>query len=150
LHFYTPFLSLSAALNIMATGLIAFQLLRQRRRMLALGVPSPEMNVYTSVSAMLIESAAFYTIATVVYIPFRVLGSAVFVPLSSIEAAASILSPALIQLRVARGVMYGRATTTQTDHSTHGAPIQFATMDTSHPNNLQASSAWSDKAGSVI
>jgi hypothetical protein len=152
LHFYTPFLSLSAALNIMATGLIAFHLLRQRHRMHAVGVSSsPGPDLYTSVSAMLIESAAFYTITTVVYIPFRVLESDVALPLSALMGAASILSPALIQLRVSRGVMYGRATTTQTtDHSTYGAPIRFATMGTSHPDTLQSSVAWSDKAGSII
>jgi hypothetical protein len=63
LHLVVPWVTLSVSLNVVVTSMICFRLLRMRALMRE--VLSPEMSrMYTSIAAMLIESAA----------PFSVLG----------------------------------------------------------------------------
>ena len=60
-HLIMPWVSLSVGLNIIVTSMICFRLLRMRA--LIKDALSPEMTrVYTSIAAILIESAAPFTI----------------------------------------------------------------------------------------
>jgi hypothetical protein len=61
IHLVVPWVSLSVGLNVIVTSMICFRLLRMRAFMRE--VLSPEMSsMYTSVAAMLIESAAPFSI----------------------------------------------------------------------------------------
>jgi hypothetical protein len=151
LNFGFPFLSLSAGVNVICTGMIAFRLLRQRQRMRAVGLHSAGSDEYTSVTGILVESATFYTIATVIYMPFRALMLIPLIPISSIQGAASILCPALIQLRVARGVMYGKSASTDSDSA--GGEMRFASVHVAS-TLVKSGTSWSvkdkDSASQVI
>jgi hypothetical protein len=104
----TAFWSLSVSLNVLTTLLVAAKLLAHRRQMLALGVHGVHDSVreYTSVVGILAESAALYAVLGCIYIGLFVHNVPVGDPFSSLFAAASYLCPALIQLRVARGIAY--------------------------------------------
>ena len=61
IHLVVPWISLSVGLNVIVTSMICFRLLRMRARMRE--ILSPEMSsMYTSIAAMLIESAAPFSI----------------------------------------------------------------------------------------
>lgn len=142
LNFGLPSLGLSAAMNILATGLIVFKLARQRYRLRAVGLTS-EVDEYTSVTGILMESAFFYTLAAVVYIPFRVLGVPLYIPFSSIQGTASMLCPALIQLRVCQGIMYGRRTHVEDISQSSGGQMRFARSDVTH-TVASTNTRWSE------
>jgi hypothetical protein len=56
-----PWISLSVSLNIIITSMICFRLLRMRASLREMH--SPEMsNMYTGIAAMLVESAAVFSI----------------------------------------------------------------------------------------
>ena len=67
ISFATPYWSLSIALNIILTSLIVGKILWMRRSV-TMGLGSQHSKQYTSVVAMLIESAALYSITGIVYI----------------------------------------------------------------------------------
>jgi hypothetical protein len=61
IHLVVPWVSLSVGLNVIVTSMICFRLLRMRT--LVREVLSPEMSdTYTSIAAMLVESAAPFSI----------------------------------------------------------------------------------------
>ena len=57
---------LTVSTNIMVTGLISFQLL-QARRSLSIALPSADLKHYTSVVAIIIDSAAPLTVSGIIY-----------------------------------------------------------------------------------
>jgi len=67
ISFATPYWSLSIALNIILTSLIVSKILWMRRSV-SQSLGSQHSKQYTSIVAMLIESAAMYSIAGLVYI----------------------------------------------------------------------------------
>jgi hypothetical protein len=95
---------LSIAVNLIASGLIAGRLLMFRRELTALGV-SPS-GLYTSLSAIFVESALLYTLCGALYLPFAEADSALVDPFAMLVRSLSFLGPALIQLRIADGTAY--------------------------------------------
>jgi hypothetical protein len=65
----TAWLSTTAALQVLTTGMIAFKLLSHRRTLIKSGASHVDGTQYTSLAGLLSESALIYTAASVAYIP---------------------------------------------------------------------------------
>jgi hypothetical protein len=105
--------------------MVVFRLLCQQQQMQTLSIPLAQSKLYTSLAGIFLELAMFFTIATVLYMPFQTLQLQPFPELSAIQAVLSFLSPALIQMQVARGVIYGKVN--ETDDLSQGTELCFAT-----------------------
>jgi hypothetical protein len=108
-HLLIAFACLSISLNILATAFITTKLLRQRRYISAAGISSlgsASNSSYAFVSAVLVESAAIYTIFGIIYLPFQALGSPLQDPFSILFRMMSFIGPALIQHRLAQNSAY--------------------------------------------
>jgi hypothetical protein len=62
LQYGMPWVSLSVGLNIIVTSMICFRILRMRALLRQVNCPATLSKMYTNVAAMLIESAAPFTI----------------------------------------------------------------------------------------
>jgi len=109
LAIFTPFWAISIILNVSLTGLITARLLYLRstvRKVLGIA----HSNMYTSISALLIESAALYTVFALAYVITFALKNAAQNIVIPILTLLSSIAPMLITYRVANG----RAWTSQT------------------------------------
>jgi len=108
-RFGIAYWSLSVSLNIILTLTIAGRLLRVRK-MIKDSLGDEHSRSYTSVTAMLVESAALYSIWGLVFIISYARNSAfqnlVLPPLGQVQG----IAPLLIILRVARGHAWSRET----------------------------------------
>lgn len=114
-RFSAPFIALSISLNLTATALISLRLLYTRHQARQAGL-TEHSGTYTSLVGVLIESAAIYTGAGVLFLPFLVdvkLAALSQAP-STVFIVAAFIAPALIQLRIAKGTAYSRSRTVQT------------------------------------
>lgn len=106
-NFAIPYWSISASLNILVTSMIVLRLLAIRSRTRA-ALSRYHARTYTSVAAMLIESAALYSCTALLFIITYARDSniqnLVLPPLGQIQA----ISPLLIMWRVARGQAISR------------------------------------------
>jgi len=94
--------SLTVSLNVIVTSMICLRLLQARAR--TLGVLSPEMSrTYTSVVAVLIESAAPFTVIGISLVVVTAKSSPLTYAFSDIWSLFCSLSPQMIILRVAMG-----------------------------------------------
>jgi len=101
-HLIMPWVSLSVGLNIIVTSMICFRLLRMRA--LIKGALSPEMSgVYTGIAAILIESAAPFTIIGIGVVVTQARNTSVALAFAYIWGAFCSLSPQMIILRVSMG-----------------------------------------------
>jgi len=101
-HFAMPFLGLSLALNIILTIAIVLRLLTFRNRIVS--IMGPEYGTrYTSISAMVIESAALYSVVSIVYIVLFGIGNAVAQVFAQSLIQLQIVATLLIVFRVAQG-----------------------------------------------
>ncbi|TFK39598.1 hypothetical protein BDQ12DRAFT_682076 [Crucibulum laeve] len=105
------FHSLSVALNVLVTALIAGRLLYHRRTISVLG--GEHTRQYLSLLAVFAESGAIYSITGLVYIPLYALHSNLIFVFAPLLEAASGIAPALILLRIALGVAVTRKTQRQ-------------------------------------
>jgi hypothetical protein len=103
LNAVTIFCGISVGFNVICTVLLAGKMFSQRRELRAVGMPASH---YTSISSILIESAALYTVTGVVYIILVSLDIPVEITFSAVFRVMAFLSPALIQLRMANGVAH--------------------------------------------
>lgn len=101
-NFGVPWVSLSVSLNVLVTTLICWRLLRMRsltRELLA-----PELSrTYTSIAAMLIESAAPFTVLGIGLVVTEAQGGPLAIAFSYVWGMFCSLSPQMIILRVAMG-----------------------------------------------
>jgi hypothetical protein len=141
-----PFWGLSIALNVIATGLIAFKLFQHRRFLVAAGVTSESR--LAPISAILIESAAFYSVAGLIFIPFQLIDSPYVTPVSMLFTSASFLSPALIQLRISQGVAYTRKDSRTTLANSSVGPLKFSSQASGTIVDFNPPS--SEKQGSLV
>lgn len=106
-NFAIPYWSISASLNILVTSMIVLRLLAIRSRTRA-ALSRYHARTYTSVAAMLVESAALYSITALLFIITYARNSniqnLVLPPLGQVQA----ISPLLIMWRVARGQAISR------------------------------------------
>lgn len=101
-NFGVPWVALSVSLNILVTTLICARLLRMRA--LTRGLLPPEMSrTYTSVAAMLIESAAPFSALGIGLVVTEAQGGTLAIAFSYVWGMFCSLSPQMIVLRVAMG-----------------------------------------------
>jgi len=122
-----PFFSLSLSLNIIVTSAIVIRLLIYRRR-ISLFMDSSHGRHYTSIAAMIVESASIFSVFSLLFlIPFAMnhpLNQIFFQALSVVQ----IIAMLLIVFRVAQGKGWNREAITQTVTSalTGNQPMHFA------------------------
>ncbi|KAJ7489354.1 hypothetical protein FB451DRAFT_1125682 [Mycena latifolia] len=133
--FGTAFWSTSVALNVIVTLLISIKLLRQHRRMSSLQVKRTDRS-YTDIVAILIESAALYSICGLIYIPLFAINTSLQYPFSALLASAAGIAPNLIIFRIAIGVDF-KSDSEQPDPSS----VTFAPISQPSETNPGYSSA---------
>ncbi|EJD43614.1 hypothetical protein AURDEDRAFT_152478 [Auricularia subglabra TFB-10046 SS5] len=99
--FGTSFWSISVFLNVLTTAMIAGRLLYHRRQMEMLG--RARHSQYISVIAVLVESAALYSLSGLVYIPLFALNLPQQYAFSALLCNVTLIAPNLIVLRMALG-----------------------------------------------
>ncbi|KAF7375126.1 hypothetical protein MSAN_00399000 [Mycena sanguinolenta] len=110
--FTTPWLALTIAFNVITTTMIAFRLFSVSRS-LRVALDKQRADVYTSVSAILIESATPFTLLGIAYLIVYVRGDPEALALADIWGSFVALSPQMIILRVSLGAAWSRKTVTQ-------------------------------------
>ncbi|KAJ7781714.1 hypothetical protein DFH07DRAFT_385330 [Mycena maculata] len=118
--FGTAFWSISVALNVILTFLISYKLLHQHRRVRSLRVTEVG-DRYTDIVAILVESAALYSISGLIYIPLFALNIPLQYPFAALLGSAAGIAPNLIIFRIAMGVDFKGETMQQ------ASSVQFAT-----------------------
>ncbi|EJD06440.1 uncharacterized protein FOMMEDRAFT_102223 [Fomitiporia mediterranea MF3/22] len=106
-NFGIPYWSISASLNILVTSLIVGKLFLIRRRTRAV-LSTHHSRTYTSVAAMLVESAALYSITALIFIVTYARNSNVQNLVLPVLGQVQAVSPLLIMWRVARGQAISR------------------------------------------
>jgi hypothetical protein len=106
-NFAVPYWSISAGLNILVTILIVARLMVIRARTRAV-LSSNHSRTYTSVAAMLVESAALYSLTVMLFIITYARGSNVQNLVLPVLGQVQAICPLLIMWRVARGQAIGR------------------------------------------
>ncbi|KZV91439.1 hypothetical protein EXIGLDRAFT_570171, partial [Exidia glandulosa HHB12029] len=104
-QFTIPYFSLTLSLNISLTLLIVGRLLWHRRCLQRTLGPA-HGHTYTTLAAMLVESAALYSVTTVVLIVAFVFGSSAAAIVLPLLGEIMCIAPMLILLRVAFGQGY--------------------------------------------
>ncbi|KAI9060761.1 hypothetical protein FKP32DRAFT_1577299 [Trametes sanguinea] len=112
IHFQTAFYCLSISLNIITTLLIAGRLWYQHRQVKSLRAPSAHWD-YTSIIAIVVESAALYSICGIIYIPLVVRQLPLQFPITALIGSFTSIAPSLIILRVALGTAVTQETSTK-------------------------------------
>ncbi|KAJ7844412.1 hypothetical protein B0H14DRAFT_2358688, partial [Mycena olivaceomarginata] len=112
-NFNTPWLALTIVFNILTTSMIAFRLLSVSRSMRAV-LDKQRAEVYTGVIAILVESAAPFTLLGIGYLIVYVRGDPEALAFADVwGSCAPALSPQAIILRVAMGSAWSKKTVTQ-------------------------------------
>jgi hypothetical protein len=100
--FGLPYFTISVALNVLLTIIIAWRLLLHGRNLKnAVGLPSGIVTIYRSVITMLVESSALYAVVSICFIvPYAMShhASAIFL---AVLSRVQIIAPLLIIRRVA-------------------------------------------------
>jgi len=106
-NFAIPYWSLSAGLNILVTLMIVGRLFYIRQRTRAI-LSSSHSRTYTSIAAMLVESAALYSITALLFIITYARNSNIQNIILPLLGQVQAISPLLIMWRVARGQAISR------------------------------------------
>ncbi|KAG6369581.1 hypothetical protein JVT61DRAFT_14240 [Boletus reticuloceps] len=131
-NFTLPYLSLSLALNILLTIAIVLRLLTFRYRTVAVLGPKYGTH-YTSIAAMIIESAALYSAVSVTFLVLFGIGNAVSqVFLQSLNQFQTIAT-LLIVFRVAQGKGWTEETATYVMTSRRSESSEFGKMRFASP-----------------
>ncbi|EJD45507.1 hypothetical protein AURDEDRAFT_137206 [Auricularia subglabra TFB-10046 SS5] len=133
LQFMLPYFSMSMGLNILVTLLISARLLLARHRIRSV-LGAEHTKVYISITAMLVESAALYSLFSCIFIATYSINDALFNVFLPLHSQIMCISPLLILLRVAKG----QAFTESID--TSGATISWHTPS-SAGNDIEAVSS---------
>ncbi|KAF9476010.1 hypothetical protein BDN70DRAFT_882972 [Pholiota conissans] len=129
INFGTPYYTITISLNIIITLLIVSRLLKLGKAVSrALGRDSAKM--YTSVAAMLVESAAPYSAVGVMFLIPYAMGNPIAISFGQVWAKIACLAPQLIVLRVVTGRAWGREVITQAQSNveflSNGRPVVHA------------------------
>jgi len=135
LQFTLPYFGLSTGLNILLTLMIAGKLLWARRSIVA-ALGSQHASLYTSVAAMVIESAFLNAVASGTNIALLATGSIAANIALGTQSQVMCICPMLILIRVARGHAYSQEAITAASTN----------LDFSHGGSTKASSTRNVKA----
>jgi len=123
LNWTIPYISISLALNILVTIAIVLRLLVIRHRITSVLGPT-HGSQYTSIAAMIVESASLYSLFAVFFlIPFGLNSAISAIPLQTIGLVQGCAT-LLIVFRVASGKAWS-SNTQESLISTHGASHNF-------------------------
>ncbi|KAG6826140.1 hypothetical protein H0H92_000995 [Tricholoma furcatifolium] len=117
INFTLPYFCTSLALNIVSTLVIVARLLYFRHRVsssLGAGYGSQ----YTTIAAMLVESAAIYSVSSLLFLVPFIVGHPI----------QNVIAPLLIILRVAQGRAWSRDTVGNMKSINHSTPIHMSTF----------------------
>ncbi|KAK0471097.1 hypothetical protein IW261DRAFT_1513054 [Armillaria novae-zelandiae] len=109
IHFAIAWISLTVGFNVIVTTLICYRLLSFYRA-IHKTLPSEMTNTYTSISAMMLESAAPFTISGIVYVIAFAIKSPTQQVFAGIWGVMVSLSPQFIITRVAMGIAWNKDT----------------------------------------
>jgi len=101
-NFGTPYYSITIGMNILLTSLICVRLWylgRQAKK--AIGVHAAER--YNNIAAIMVESAAPYTIMGIILLPFYARGNNIAIALGQVWSKLTCLAPQMIVLRIVAG-----------------------------------------------
>ncbi|KAH7928341.1 hypothetical protein BV22DRAFT_1044714 [Leucogyrophana mollusca] len=130
--FLFPYLSVSLAINVIVSILTAGRLLYHRRRISRVLGPGHGA-LYTSFAAMIVESAAVYSVVSLLYlIPYAV-NSPLANAFMQILGEAQIIAPLLIIYRVAEGKAWSQNHTTQALATTMDTSLRMRRMSHGAP-----------------
>ncbi|KAF8207225.1 hypothetical protein K438DRAFT_1815916 [Mycena galopus ATCC 62051] len=111
-NFTTPWLALTITFSIITTSMITFKLLAVTRSM-RVDLDKERAEVYTGVIAILVESAAPFTLLGIAYLIVYVRVDPEALALADIWGSFVALSPQMIILRVSMGAAWSKKTVTQ-------------------------------------
>ena len=120
LNFGIPYWAISIGLNVLVTSMIVARLFMIRRRTSAV-LSANHTKTYTSVAAMLVESAALYSITALIFIITYARNSNIQNLVLPVLGQVQAISPLLIMWRVALGQAITRTTLPGT--ATAGASV---------------------------
>ncbi|KAG6848397.1 hypothetical protein H0H93_000549 [Arthromyces matolae] len=117
INFTLPYFCTSLALNIVSTIVIVARLLHFRHRV-SMSLGAGYGSQYTTIAAMLVESAAIYSVSSLLFlIPF-IVGHPI----------QNVIAPLLIILRVAQGRAWSRDTAGNMHSNNKSTPIRLGTF----------------------
>ncbi|KAH8078065.1 hypothetical protein BXZ70DRAFT_689954 [Cristinia sonorae] len=148
-NFGTPYYSITVSMNVIITSLICgrlFYLSRQVRQ--ALGKENAKL--YTSIAAMLIESAAPYTAMGILFLPFYAKGNNVVVALGQVWSKLTCIAPQMIILRVVSGKAWSRDTLTQRPSATRYGPPTKSDRGAEFTTAMEFSSGHETTVGTTL
>jgi hypothetical protein len=120
LNFGTPYYAMTIGMNILITSLICGRLFYYSRRIRRL-LGTDTADTYTGIAAILIESAAPYSIVGLMFLIPYAQGSATAIAFGQVWAKMTCLSPQLIILRVITGTAWGKDTISSARNGGRGA-----------------------------
>ncbi|CDO72008.1 hypothetical protein BN946_scf184943.g43 [Trametes cinnabarina] len=103
IDFGTPFWSISVAMNVLTTLLIAARLVYRRKIFYPTDNKHPRYPAYGPEVAIFLESAALYAICSIIYIPMFVKNIPLQFPFSALLGSAASIAPHFIIIRMANG-----------------------------------------------
>ncbi|KAK7041694.1 hypothetical protein VNI00_008983 [Paramarasmius palmivorus] len=137
--FGIPYIALTLSVNITVTTLICGRLLTARNQMKSLLGPH-HARTYTNIIAMMIESAAPFTVLGIIFAITYALHSSISIAFVQVWGDFCAISPQLIILRVAMGRAWSKEISQSLIHMTFKADDDSTeTLDTTLPINLTQS-----------
>jgi len=130
LSFQVPYFSISVALTILLSIMIAARLLSARKRIVDVLGPQ-HAKLYTSITAMIVESAGLFTLSSIFVISSFGVGLTVglssnyyllFNVIAPIHTMVTAIAPLLLISRVARGHAYSEEAVSRSVSSIHFRP----------------------------
>ncbi|KAL7278320.1 LOW QUALITY PROTEIN: hypothetical protein ACG7TL_008296 [Trametes sanguinea] len=103
IDFGTPFWSISVAMNVLTTLLIAARLVYRRKIFYPTDNNHPRYPAYGPEVAIFLESAALYAICSIIYIPMFAKNIPLQFPFSALLGSAASIAPHFIIIRMANG-----------------------------------------------
>ncbi|KAG6810538.1 hypothetical protein H0H92_011425 [Tricholoma furcatifolium] len=127
INFTLPYFCTSLALNIISTLVIVARLLYFRHRVSSY-LGTGHGSQYTSIAAMLVESASIYSISSLLFLVPFIVGHPIQNVFLALLSPSQVIAPLLIILRVAQGRAWSRDTAVKMHSTGFSAPIHMSTF----------------------
>ncbi|KAG6919945.1 hypothetical protein DXG01_013294 [Tephrocybe rancida] len=128
-NFTLPYFSTSLALNIVSTFAIVARLLYFRYRITS-SLGAGYGSQYTTIAAMLVESAAIYSISSLLFLVPFIVNHPIQNVFLGVLSPAQAIAPLLIILRVAQGRAWNRYTVDNILSTNHPVPVHMGDLTT--------------------
>ncbi|KIJ64927.1 hypothetical protein HYDPIDRAFT_89869 [Hydnomerulius pinastri MD-312] len=149
INFTLPYLSISLALNIIVTIAIVLRLLTLRYRIVSV-LGATYGTQYTSIAAMIIESAALYSVLSVAFLVLFGIGNAVSEVFLQSLSQFQIIATLLIAFRVAQGKGWSEDTVTRVMNTQQPESLPLHKMRFALPGASETLASSGDTTDSKI